>query len=455
MISSPGLGSGLDVNSIVSQLVAIEQEPLIRIVQQQADFQFQISAYGTLRSALSTFESSLAAVNSLSDFKVLTAKSSDEDVLTASAGSSASKGTFDLTVNRIAENHRLAMNNVFADADTTLIGADGDSLTITQGSDDFEIEFGGKTLNEVRDLINDASANTGVTASILNDDLGVRLLLSADDTGSENFISLSYSGADPFSFIDLNADRDGDLSFTAADLDAEITVDNMFTATRSSNTIKDVVQGVTINLVGSGTSTLSVAEDDGAVQDSVQTFVDAYNTALTTIRDLRAGALKDDANSLYAIENQIREVLNTSLQSNGTYSSVYELGISSTFILGVESQDNGKLNLDTAELLDALGEDRDSLANLFTDADNGIIPGLESLLGSFVDFQGLIDGKTDSLGRRISSLESSAETLSQRLESYEERLLAQFTTLDTTIAQLQTTSNFLTQQLAVFQTPSR
>ncbi len=451
MISSPGLGSGLDVSSLVSQLVAIESQPLIRLAQKEADFFGQISAYGTLKSSLSTFESSLSNVNSLADFAALTATSSDEDVLTASASPAASKGTYALTVDRIAENHRLGSSTFFADADTTAIGTAGDTLTIGQGTESFAVDFGGNTLAEIRNLINDASDNTGVTASILQDDSGHRLLLNATETGSENLITTSYSGIDPFSFFDLNSDRDGDLSFTAADLDAELTVDGVFTATRSSNTITDVVQGVTITLVGAGTSTLDVDEDDGAVQSAVQSFVDAYNSALDTLKDLRSGALSDDSNSLFAIENQIRGILNTPIRGNGIYSSVYEIGISSTFVLGGGSAENGKLNLDTATLLEALEEDKDSVATLFADPDTGLIPRLESVLGSFTDFQGLIDGKTDSLNRRIDSVASSREVASRRLESFEARLLAEFNALDQVVAQLTLSGNFLSQQLSVSQ----
>ena len=135
MISSPGLGSGLDVTSLVSQLVAIEQQPLIRLAQKEAGFLGQISAYGSLKSALSTFESSLSTVNSLADFQKLSAKSSDGDVLSATASSAASKGTYSLSVDRIAENHRLGSGSVFPDSDTTLIGTTGDTVTFTQGSE--------------------------------------------------------------------------------------------------------------------------------------------------------------------------------------------------------------------------------------------------------------------------------------------------------------------------------
>ena len=107
--------------------------------------------------------------------------------------------------------------------------------------------------------------------------------MNADETGSENFIGVTYSGADPLSFVDLNSDRDGDLTFTSADLDAVVSVDGTFTATSSSNTIKDLVQGVTLNLAAAGTSTVSVTEDSQAVEDAIQSFVGAYNETLTTI----------------------------------------------------------------------------------------------------------------------------------------------------------------------------
>ena len=451
MISSPGLGSGLDVTSLVSQLVALEQQPLVRLAQREASIQGQISAFGALKSTLSTFQDSLASINSTSDFRVMSASSSDTEVFGATASSNASAGTFNLTVNRIAENHRLGSGTAFADADTTIIGTAGDTVTITQGADSFDIEFGGKTLAEVRDLINDASDNTGVSAAILQDDTGYRLLLNADETGSADFVSLAYSGADPFAFTDLNTDRDGDLSFSGADLDAEISVDGVFTATRTSNTITDVVENVTINLQAAGTSVLSVSENLGAVETAVQSFVDAYNTALETLKTLRNGALGEDSNSLFAMENQLRSALNTPTTGAGSFSSIYEIGISSTFVFGTASTENGKLNLDSSALRDALNEDTDAVAALFADADNGLIGRLESVLSSFVDFEGVIDGKTDSLNRQIDGISNRREVLNRRISSYEARLLAEFNALDGMVAQLQLSGNFLNQQLSLLQ----
>ncbi|MFT4583503.1 MAG: flagellar hook-associated protein 2 [Gammaproteobacteria bacterium] len=451
MISSPGLGSGLDVTSLVNQLVAIEEQPLIRLANKEAEFLGQITAFGSLKSALSTFQGSLSKINSLADFRKLSAKSSDTDVLSASASPTASKGTYEFTVERLAESHRLGSSSVFIDADATAIGTTGDTITFTQGGETFDVEFGDKTLAEIRNLINDASDNTGVTASILKDDTGYRLLVNATNTGGENLVDVSYSGADPFSLFELNSDRDGDLSFTAADLDAELTIDGVFTATTSSNTVTDVVQGVTISLLEEGTSTLTINDDNSGVVKAVESFVDAYNSAIDAIKKLRAGDLNDDSNTLLAVENQIRGILNSSIRGNGSYTSIYEVGLSSTFVLGGPSEENGKLSIDTDALLSALDDDQDSVATLFADPDNGIISALDDLLGSFVDFNGLIDGKTDSLNRRIGSVTTSQEIQTRRVESYEARLFAEFNALDVVIAQLELSSDFITQQLALLQ----
>ena len=195
MISSPGIGSGIDTGSIVQQLVALERQPIERLFIQEAQVTTQLSAFGQIKSVLSDFQSSLESVNELAEFSVLKANSSDSSVLTASASSTASPGVFNLTVDRVAETHRLGSQNTFADTDTTLVGTAGDVLTIDGGGSSFDVDYGGLTLGEVRDAINNASDNTGVTASILKDDLGNRLLINADDTGSDNFVSLPVSSA--------------------------------------------------------------------------------------------------------------------------------------------------------------------------------------------------------------------------------------------------------------------
>ena len=120
-------------------------------------------------------------------------------------------------------------------------------------------------------------------------------------------------------------------------------------------------------------------------------------------------------------------------------------------MFGVASQENGKLTIDSGDLQDALSIDRDSIASIFADPDNGIIAKFDSVIGSFIDFEGVIDGKTDSLNRRIDSVASSRESMSRRIDAFEARITLEFNSLDTLVAQLRSSGNFLNQQLSLIQ----
>ena len=441
MLSSPGIGSGLDVSTIVGQLIAIEQQPIVRLGVQEVELQTQLSALGKLKNSLSEFRDAMDALGDLTKFQVFSATSSDEDVFTASASSTAAKGVFGIQVDRIAEHHRMASSITFADIDTTLVGTAGDKMTIQVGTTSFEVDFGGKTLAAVRDAINDATDNASVTASILTDNTGNRLILSADDTGSTSALSVSYSGVDPFTLQTLNADRDGDLTFTAADLDAQLTIEGQFTVTRTSNSISDVIQGVTLDLVSAGTSTVTVDRDLDAVQNSVQEFVTTYNSLFGTIDELRNDVLRTESTSLISLESQLRAVLNTEAAVGGQFSLLFEIGVSTSR--------SGTLELDTEILSSALATDFEGIGNLFADPTVGYAARLESLADGFLDVDGFIDAREVSLGNQIDDIGDRRADLEFRVQSIEERLLAQFTALDVLLTRMNTTSTFLTQQLDV------
>jgi len=275
--------------------------------------------------------------------------------------------------------------------------------------------------------------------------------LNSNDTGSDNFITLSYNNSDPFNITDLNVDRDGDTLFTSADLDAEIVVDGQFTSTQNRNSVSDLINGVTLTLTEAGSSLVKIDSDLGAVQYAVSDFVGSYNTALKTVRELRDSTLSDDSITLFAIENQLRNTLNSVVPSAGRFSSVYQAGISSTFIFGSSSTDNGQLNIDSSELLSAIQTDSESIAKLFAAPDDGLIPRMENILDQFIKADGLIDGKTDSLLRRIDSLADRREGMELRIGLFEQRLFDQFGSLDTLVSQLQLTGDFLNRQLAILQ----
>lgn len=441
MLSSPGIGSGLDVKGIVDQLMAVERQPLTRLGTRELEIKAQISAYGSLKSAVSTFKDAIAKLNDISKFKVFKATSSDETILTASASSSAAKGTFTLQVNRIAENHRMSSNSFFPNTDTTTVGAAGDTMTISVGGSAFTVQHGGKTLGQIRDAINTATTNTGVTASIIKDNSGFRLLLSSNDTGSTKALTVSYSGIDPFTLQTLNTDRDGSGAFTTADLDASVRLENTFNITSSSNSLTETIQGVTLTLKKAGSITLTVDRDNAAVEKSVQDFAKTYSDLVKTLAKLRGDVLKSDRSALLEIEAQFRNVLNTAVTGVGSFGNVFEIGVS--------TQKDGTLSVNTTTLGGALTSDFSGVAALFADSTKGIAVRLSSLADNFLATGGVLDGRTQSLKTQANRVGDQKAALEGRLKIIEQRFRDQFAALDTLVSNLQTTTNFLTQQLSL------
>lgn len=433
-ISAAGIGSGLDVESIVTQLMAIERQPLNLLSEQKSQLQTQLSGYGQLRSALDKFQTAMDNLGSLDKFKVYTATSGDEDAFTATASSSASTGNLAIEVQNLAVAHRMGSAS-FTDRDTTAIGNAGDEMTITVDGGSFTVDIGGQTLEGIRDAINQASDNVGVTATILQEnDSSFRLVLSSDETGTANAINLSYANGgspitDPLT-----------MTTTVAAEDAQILVDNSYTITRSSNAISDAIQGVTLNLKAetTGAVNLNVSRDVEEVTGSVQSFVDAYNTVRSTITSLREGNLAGD-NALLSIERQIQSVLNTPA-SSGTYQYLVQVGVS--------VDKNGTMSVDTGELETALQTDFSAVADLFAADGDGYAYRLEEVARTLLQTDGLVDSREEGINTRIDGIDDRSASLEQRLTLVEDRYYAQYSALDTLISQLNTTSSYLTQQLA-------
>lgn len=439
-VTSLGAGSGLDLNSLLNGLMAVERQPLTALQGRMTSVNSQVSAIGKLKSALSTFQDAMAKLAKESSFKVHSATSSDEDVLTASASSSAARGNYSVTVSRIAEYHRMAAGTTYADTGVATIGTAGDTMTIAIGGDDFTVDIGGKTLAEIREAINDASDNTGVTASIIHDDAGYRLLLAADETGSESFITTSFSGSDPFTLGSLNTDRNGSGSFTAADLDAVLQLEGQFQITSSSNTVTDPIQGVSLELKAAGTATIKVERDEDAIESSVKSFAEAASTLFSTLDSLAAKDLKGYGSLLRGIEGQVRGMLGTSANVGGSYSFVSEIGL--------QTQRDGSITLDSGILADALQLDFAGVAALFTDSTNGIAVRLDSIMDEYLQSGGILESQTDNLNNQLSGMKDRESRLEARLDLIQNRYIKQFSALDSLVSSLQTTSAFLTQHLA-------
>ncbi|MGD8525645.1 MAG: flagellar filament capping protein FliD [Thioalkalispiraceae bacterium] len=437
MISSAGIGSGLDINGIIAQIMQLEQIPLKKLEAKQQSFEDQISSYGKIKSALSKFQDAAQELNNTNKFNAFSATSADEAIFTTSASSGAQPGSYQIEVLNLAVAHKQA-STAFADFDTTTIGTAGDTATFQVGTDpanSFTVDIGGKTLSEIRTEINEAADNVGVTATIVTEDTGSRLILTSDETGTANSISTSYSGADLLGLSDVSAAED-----------AVIEVDG-FTATRSSNAIADVIGGITLNLQGESTpgstTQLSVEQDVETLKANVQAFVDTYNELNDIVKLERIKNLEGD-NTLLSLENQLMSTFNTA--ATGLTG-----GISYLAEVGVTFQKSGDLSLDEAEFESALATNSAGVAQLFGDSSEGFATRLDSLVQTFLDPDGLLDSKTDGLNASIDRVERRIDDMSYRLQVIEERIRARFTALDTFVAQSNSTSSYLAQQLANLQ----
>lgn len=435
MISSPGVGSGLDVQSIVRQLMSLESRPLQAMQKSQATLDAQLSGYGRFRSAMSTFQSALDDLKSLDAFQVYSVSSSNADAITAVADTTASIGSLNVQVNRLAQAHKQG-SLAKADTNATGMGGVGDQMTITVDGTAVALNVGGMTLAQIRDAVN--AADAGVTAGIISENAtSHRLVLTSAETGVDKAMSLSFSGT---LGTDLGMATINDVA-SLAELDSEILVDNTYTITRGSNTINDAIDGLTLTLKAETTTAanLTVARDTAAVTESVQAFVDAYNALRTTITGLRDKELKNDS-TLRGVEAQIQNVFNTAPTGlTGSYSHLSQIGVS--------IQKDGTMKLDSSDLEAAIASDFRGFAEVFAHDDQGYLFRLDSTLTDLLEVNGLIDNREDGINASKKTLISRIDNMEYRLGLVEKRYRAQFTALDTMLGQMQSTSAFLTQQL--------
>ena len=443
-ITASGVGSGIDIESIVSQLMTLERQPLVALQRRESDTRAQISAYGSLKSAVSSFQDVMQDLSTLDAFRIFQSDSSDEGVMSASADGAAAAGIYNLDVSRLAQHHKLGSD---AFSETQVFGGSaGDEFTLTSGTESVVVDLSAaKTLSEIRDAVNSAADNPGVTATILNVGGGdQRLILTADESGYEERIQISFAGglaASSFNFATTNQDSLGARLTDLAELDAAYSIDG-FALTSASNNITSVIDGLAIELKGEGSATLNVTRDSTAIEESAKAFVDAYNNIFSTIDTLRADQLAGDS-TLLGIERQMRGIINTAPTGlTGSYNALSQLGIKT-------DRDTGQLALNSSEFTEALDTDFAAVAELFANDNQGYAFRFDLLADSMLDDAGLIDNRVDGLNTRVRRLETDQAELERRLDLREVALRRQYAALDQLVGSLQSTSTFLLQNFSI------
>lgn len=394
-LSSAGIGSNLDVDGIVSKLMSVEQQPLTKLAQQEASYQTKLSGFGTLKGALSAFQSAVKGLSDISKFQGVRASAADATVATASAAAGAVAGNYSLITTQLAQAQKMVAAGTASDIAPvgkgvisfdfgTIAGGSYDSATgkytgatfTTAGSGvkTVTIDDSNNSLAGIRDAIN--KAGVGVTATIVNDggSSPYRLALTSNTTGEAASMKISVANTAPDTGLKtlLNNDPAGTQALvqTSAAQNAKFTLDGI-AVSKPTNTVSDVISGVTLTLlktnVGSPTS-LSIARDTASVTTAVNAFVKAYNDINQNLTDAGAynsatkqAAILNGEASVRSIQGQVRAVLSQSVTGGaGALTRLSEIGVT--------LQKDGSLGVDSTKLNNAITSNFGDFAGLFASA---------------------------------------------------------------------------------------
>lgn len=419
-----------------------------RIGQQEARAQAKLSAFGSLKSALSDFRDKLDVMQSLDKFLSRTASSGNEDYFTVSAGTNALPASYSVEVVQVAQAQKLT-SGAFVDSDT-VIGTGTLTVGVGASTMDLTIDATNNTLAGIRDAINAATDNPGVAATIVNADSGSYLIVTGESTGAANSITITQAGGDGgLSALEYDPVNGlNSLTESITPQDAMIRIDGLDVMS-DSNVFTGAVQGVTINVeqaTGGATESLVVENDDGAARSLVSDFVESYNQLVSTFDALTAydaeseqGAPLIGDSTIRGIKDQVRRELTSAVEDlDAPFSMLADVGI--------EVQLDGTLSINDESLDAVIADDFVKFGQLFSTTD-GFATRLYTLTDGFLESDGIIESRTEGLTSTIEGFSDDRAALNDRLASLETRLLRQFNALDSLLAQLSSTSNFLTQQL--------
>lgn len=460
-LSSPGIGSGLNVNGIVSSLMSVESQPLNLLNQQEASYKTKLSAYGSLTAALSSLQSAAAALEQPSVFDGQTASVSNSQVLSASADSSAAPGTYSVSVSSLAQAQSIA--SAGQASETSQLGTGiATTLSISFGTTSgtsfspnpsspavsIPLPSGSQSLQQIAAAVN--SAGAGVSASIVNDGSSnpYRLVLTSKSGAAES-MTISASG-DPAlaSLLDYSPSSASNMTQTQAAQDASLSI-NGIAISSPSDVVSGAVQGMSLTLSNVGNSSITVAPDSSAAQKAISSFVSSYNSAISAINSATAydsttktaGPLLGDY-AAASIRNQLSSVASSAFGGNSLSS------------VGISMQKDGTLSIDQTKLTSALTPattGTPSVAqNLF--ATNGsqtaLASAFDSGISSIIGSSGQIASAENGINSEISGIGSQITSMNAYLKQVQQNYLNQFTALDVLMGQMQQTSSYLTQQLA-------
>ncbi len=418
-ITSAGVGSGIDIEGLLSKLMDAERIPVNSLESRRSALGVQISAFGQLKSQMSSMKDLATTLGDSAKFGKFVAASSDEEVFTTTTTSGTIPEEHEINIISLATKHRLT-SDPYTDADATVSTG---SFSFASGDNSFNVTIDGtnNTLTGLRNAINDSANNTSVNASIINVDGGSRLILTAKDGGTANAITAPGLFAEMTAAVDATFEVDG------------------FLTTSSSNTVSDVIPGISLELTSVGSASLTSSRDMEAIQSTLSSFVSSYNTIRASINTMSEGSLQGDS---------LPRGFEAKMRAN--FFAEIDLGDSesmSPYDLGFTFDKEGVLSLDTDQFEETAAENLEVFVTAFTDNNTGFGARIVDSITSYTEADGFIDNRTQGLDTRQSTYADQIERYEYRLEQTEARLRRQFTAMDTSISQLQSGAEYMISQL--------
>jgi len=443
-----GLNTGIDFNDMISKLIEIKRRPINILETKRTTYNDKISTYNELSTKLSDLKSAADKLKTSAGFYVKTSSESDSTVLDSTASGTASVGNYSISITELASAEKEIHNGSGLTASTDVVNSSGSDkiFQYTYGGTQRTLTVAdGTTLEGLKALINNDASNPGVMATVINDGTNYRLIISGDDTGATNTITIDAGTTldGTGSTVDFSSASFSDTANIAAD--AVFTVDGL-EITRSSNAVSDVINGVTLNLKKVDSTTLTVSADNESIKEQIEAFVTAYNDVNTFITsnstydtDSEEGGIFVGEGTTRNIQNNLRSMVTSSVSGlSGSLSILAEIGITTNY-------KTGNLEINSTTLDTKLGTNLDDIADLFKDSTNGISVQLSSYISDISStIDGTIELRKDGLQSIIDSIVDTIKNMEYRLEKTEGDMVRKFSALEQLVGTYNTIGSYMT-----------
>ena len=437
----------LDVQSLVSQLMSVEQQPLTDSQNLVSSYNSELSDMGQISSALSALQTSVSSLSSGAFLQSFTATTSDSTIANVSTSTGGIAGNYQLSVSKLAQSRQLVFDQnssgqPITSATTALSGVPS-SLTFSVAGTATTVNLnnggsGGESLQNISDAIN--SANAGVNASVVQYNGNYSLVIASSNSGTANAFSVTAGGTDSGNtsgntLAGLQQSSTATSESYAAG-DADLTV-NGVNVSSSSNTLTGVINGASVNLEKTGQVTIGMAQNTSGIASSLQGFVDAYNKVVSTVNSAESGDMKGD-DSLLSIQDQLTSVLQTQVPGVNAETSFAYLSQ-----VGISLQKDGTLALDQTAFNSALASNPSAVANLFGNSSStGFADRFNSTINDLLGPSGIVVTKQNDLNQNITDETNHQTEIQTNLTALQASYTQQYTTLNATLSQMeQSTSN--------------